>query len=163
MGSMSECLDNKRLRIDYLIHMSNEAAPPTAPLCIDDLMDSACDCLDLCRERGVEIGTERKMIEKEKAFNERNSARLEKLIARVEAKLQKFDPASVGASSASPVSAAIERPIEPDTSLVAESQNRIQTHNAGNCQPNFSCDISSYEVNNMNFEIIHTLSGRRWM
>jgi hypothetical protein len=126
---MSEWLNDKRLRIDHLIHMSNEAAPPPAPLCIDDLMDSACDCLDLCRDRGVEIDTERKIIEK--AFDERNSARLEKLIARVEAKLKKFDPASVGASSASPVSAAIERPIEPDTSSVAESQNRIQTHNAG--------------------------------
>ncbi len=52
----------------------------------------------------------------EKAFDERKLARLEKLIARVEAKLQKFDVASVGASSASPVSAVIEQQIEPDTS-----------------------------------------------
>ncbi len=86
---MSELLDNKRLRIDHLIHISDEAAPPTAPVCINDLMDSACDCLDLCRDRGVEIGPDIIMIEK--AMNERNSARLEKLIAGVEAKLKTFN------------------------------------------------------------------------
>ncbi len=127
---MSVWLDNKRLRIDNLIHMSDEAVPPPAPLCIDDLMDSACEWLDLCRDRGLEIGPETRMIEK--AFEERNSSRLQKLIARVEAKLQKIDAASVGASSASlvPVSAAIERQIEPDTFSGVEFQNRIQTHNA---------------------------------
>jgi hypothetical protein len=55
---MSEWLNNKRLRIDHLIHVSDEAAPPPAPLCIDYLVDSACDRLDLCRDRGVEIGPE---------------------------------------------------------------------------------------------------------
>ncbi len=83
---MSEWLNNKRLRIDHLIHMSGEAAPPTAPLGIDALMDSACDVLELCRDRGLAIGPETKMIEK--AFDERNLARLENLIARVEAKLR---------------------------------------------------------------------------
>ncbi len=63
-------------------------------------------------------------------MDERNSAWLEKLIARVKAKLQKFDAASAGASSASPVSAAIEWQIEADTSSGAEFQNCIQTHNA---------------------------------
>ncbi len=126
IGSMSEwIISNKRLRIDHLIHMPDEAAPPPA---LDDLMDSACDRLDLCRDRGIDIGPEARMIEI--AIAERNSARLEKLIARVEAKLQKFNATSVGASSAPPVSAAIERQIESDTSSVAESQNRIQTHNA---------------------------------
>ncbi len=71
------------------------------PRCIDELMDSACDCMDLFRDRCLNIDTETKM--NNKAFDERNEARLEKLIVRVQAKLQKFDAASVGASSASPV------------------------------------------------------------
>jgi hypothetical protein len=41
----------KSLRIDSLIHMSDEAAPPPAPLCLDDLMDSALDVLELGRVR----------------------------------------------------------------------------------------------------------------
>jgi hypothetical protein len=85
---------NKRLRIDHLIHMSEEA-PPT----LDDLMDTACDLLQSCRDRGIDIGPETKMIEI--AIEERNSARLEKLIARIKAKIQKSDAASIGASSAS--------------------------------------------------------------
>jgi hypothetical protein len=112
---------NKRLRIDHLIHMSEESAPqPT----FDDLMDTACDLLDSCRDRGIDIGPETRMIEI--AIAERNSARLDKHIARIEARIQKIDAASVGASSASQGSAAIA----PYTSSVAESQNRIQTHNA---------------------------------
>ena len=51
---------NKRLRIDHLIHMSEEAPP-----ILDDLMDTACDLLDSCRDRGIEIGPEAK--------NDRNS------------------------------------------------------------------------------------------
>jgi hypothetical protein len=105
--------------------MSDEAVPgPTR----DDLMDTACDLLDLCRRSGLEVGPETKMIEL--AIEERNYTRLEKLIARVNAKLQ---DGSVGASSASQgsaASAAIARHSEPDTSSVAEPQNRIQTHNA---------------------------------
>jgi hypothetical protein len=58
---------NQRLRIDHLIHMADE------PLCIDTLMDSACDCMDLFRDRGLDIGPEKIMIEK--AMSERNSAR----------------------------------------------------------------------------------------
>ena len=81
---------NKRLRIDHLIHMSEEA-PPT----LDYLMDTACDLLDSCRDRGVDIGPEARMIER--AINEGNSARLEKHIARVKAKLQKCDAAIFGA------------------------------------------------------------------
>jgi hypothetical protein len=126
---MSEWPNNKRLLFDSLIHMSDEATPPQAPPCIHDLMDSACDCLDLCRDRGLEVGPETKMIEI--AIGERNSARLQKLIARVEAKIRKHDAASVCASSASPVSAAIE----PNTSSEAEIQNRIQTHNADLASP----------------------------
>jgi hypothetical protein len=110
-------ISNKRLRIDHLIHMSDE------PRCIDELMDSACDCMDLCRDRSLDIDTERIMIDK--ALSERHVARLEKLIARVQARLQKFDAASVGASSVSP------EQIEPETSSsVAESQNRIPIRNA---------------------------------
>jgi hypothetical protein len=117
---------NKRLRIDHLIHISSdEAAPPPT---LDDLMDSACNRLELCRDRGIAVGPETIMIEK--AMNEGNTARLENLIARLEARLRKHDAGSVGASSVSQVSAAIERPIEPNTSSVAESQTRIQTHDA---------------------------------
>ncbi len=91
---------NKRLRIDHLIHMSDEAAPPPT---LDDLADTACDLLDLCRRRGLEVGPATKMIER--AIAEGNSAaisaRLEKHIARVEARLQRSDAGSVGASSAS--------------------------------------------------------------
>jgi hypothetical protein len=112
---------NKRLRIDHLIHMSEEAAPP---LTLDDLMEAACDLLDLCRSRGLDIVAEKIMIER--AMSDGNAARLEKHIARVEARLRDFDAASVGASSASQGSAAIVS----YTSSVAESQNRIQTHNA---------------------------------
>ena len=125
---------NKRLRIDHLIHMSEEA-PPT----LDDLMDNACDLLDSCRDRGIDIGPEAKMLEI--AIEARNSARLEKLIARITAKIQKSDAASIGASSASLGSAAIEpytshslgsAAIEPYTSSVAaESPNSIPTYNAG--------------------------------
>jgi hypothetical protein len=93
-GPMSEWPNYKRLRIDSLIHMSDEATPPPAPPCIDDLMDSACDCLDLCCDRGLKIGPETKMIEK--ATEERNSSRLQNLIARVEAKIRNMmPPASV--------------------------------------------------------------------
>jgi hypothetical protein len=87
---MSEWPNYKRLRIDSLIHMSDEAAPPLAPPCIYDLMDSAWDCLDQCRDRGL---AETKMIEI--AITERNSSWLQKLIARVEAKIRKHDAASV--------------------------------------------------------------------
>ena len=112
---------NKRLRIDHLIHMSEEA-PPT----LDDLMDTACDLLDSCRDRGIDIGPEKIMIER--AMTEGNSARLETLIARIKAKIQKSDAASIGASSASLGSAAIE----PYTSSVpAQSHNSIPTYNAG--------------------------------
>ena len=126
---------NKRLRIDHLIHMSEEA-PPTPPT-LDDLMDNACDLIDSCRDRGIEIGPEAKMIEI--AIEARNSARLEKVIARITAKIQKSDDASIGASSASLGSAAIEpytshslgsAAIEPYTSSVAAvSPNRIPTYN----------------------------------
>ncbi len=69
---------NKRLRIDHLIHMSDEAAPgPT----LHDLMDTACDLLDLCRRRAFEVGPKTKMIEL--AIVEQNYTRLEKHIARV--------------------------------------------------------------------------------
>ena len=62
------------------------------------------------------------------AIEARNSARLEQLIARITAKIKKSDAASVGASSASLGSAAIE----PYTSSVAaESPNSIPTYNAG--------------------------------
>jgi hypothetical protein len=50
---MSEWPNSKRLRIDSLnccliyTGMSDEAAPPPAPLCIDDLMHSALDVLEL--------------------------------------------------------------------------------------------------------------------
>ena len=109
---------NKRLRIDHLIHMSEEAPP-----ILDNLMDTACDLLDSCRDRGIDIGPEKIMIER--AMTEGNSARLETLIARIKAKIQKSDAASVGASSASQGS-------EPYTSsVVAESHNRIQTYNVG--------------------------------
>jgi hypothetical protein len=112
---------NKRLRIDHLIHMSEEA-PPT----LDDLMDTACDLLDGCRARGIDIGPEKIMIER--AMTAGNPARLEKLIARITAKLENFDAASIGASSASLESAAIA----PYTSSVAaESHNSIPTYNAG--------------------------------
>jgi hypothetical protein len=39
----------KRLQIDSLIHMSDEAAPPQTPPCMDNLMNSALDALDLFR------------------------------------------------------------------------------------------------------------------
>jgi hypothetical protein len=94
-------ISNKRLRIDHLIHMSEEAPP-----ILDNLMGTACHLLDSCRDRGIDIGPEKIMIER--AMNEGNSARLETLIARIKAKIQKSDAASVGASSASQGSAAIE-------------------------------------------------------
>jgi hypothetical protein len=50
---------SKRLRIDHLIHMSDESAP----LPFDDLADNACDLLDLCHRSGLEVGPETKMIE----------------------------------------------------------------------------------------------------
>ncbi len=128
---------NKRLRIDHLLHMSDEAAPPPT---LDDLMDSACDRLELCRDRGIDIGPKKIMIER--AMNEGNLSRLENLIAHLEARLRKHDAGSVGASSMSQVSAAIERPIEPDTSSVAESQNRIQFDSNSHYRPTFSFDIS---------------------
>ena len=115
---------NKRLRIDHLIHMSEEA-PPTPPT-LDDLMDNACDLIDSCRDRGIQIALEEKMIERALAGGD--SARLEKVIARITAKIQKSDAASIGASSASLGSAAIE----PYTSSVAAvSPNSIPTYNAG--------------------------------
>ena len=116
----------KRLRIDHLIHMSNEAAQLQS---FDDLADAACDLLDLCRDSGLEVGPETKMIEF--AIVERNYTRLEKLFARVNAKYSKLQHGSVDASTASQGSAAYAaRHSEPDTSSVAEPQNRIQTHNA---------------------------------
>jgi hypothetical protein len=51
--------------------MSDEAVPPPAPLCIDDLIDSALDVLELGRARGLNTVLEQKMIEK--AFDDRNS------------------------------------------------------------------------------------------
>jgi hypothetical protein len=106
--------------------MSDEDAPPPAPTCIDDLIDSACDVLDLSRVRGLNNDLERKMIEK--VFEERNSSRLQTLVARVEAKFenQNHGVASVCASSASPLSAAIA----PAASSEPEFQNHIQTHNS---------------------------------
>jgi hypothetical protein len=107
---------SKRLRIDHLILMSDESAPlPTR----DDLMDNACDLLDLCRRSGLEVGPETEMIRL--AIAEQNYTRLEKLIARVNTKIQDGSAAA---------SAAIVRHSEPDTSSVAEPQNRIQTQNA---------------------------------
>ncbi len=97
------------------------------PLCLDTLMDSACDCVEFCRDRGLIVELETQMISK--AFAERNSARLEQLIARLQAKIQKIYAAKVGASSASPVQNSLQ--IEPATaSSVAESQNSIQIRNA---------------------------------
>ncbi len=67
----------------------------------------------------------------EKAMCERKSARLEQLIARLQARLQKFDAASLGASSASLVQNSQEITFQPETSSsVAESQNRIRIPNA---------------------------------
>jgi hypothetical protein len=89
---------SKPLRIDHLIHMSDEAAPlPT----FDDLADTACDLLDRCRERGLAVGPETKLIEI--AMEAQNCTRLEQLISRVKAKLQN---GSLGTSSASQGSAA---------------------------------------------------------
>ncbi len=65
---MSEWPNYKRLRFDSLFHMSDEAAPPPAPLCIDNLMDSALDVLELGRMRGLDI-----VIEIERAFGTSNS------------------------------------------------------------------------------------------
>ncbi len=84
---------SKRLRIDHLIHMSNEAAPLQS---FDNLEDAACDLLDLCRDSGLDVGPETRMIEF--AIGERNYTRLEKLIARVNAKLSKLQHGSVEAS-----------------------------------------------------------------
>jgi hypothetical protein len=72
--------------------MSDEAAPPPT---LDDLMETAYDRLELCRDWGIDIGLEKIMIER--AMTEGNSARLEKHIARVKAKLQKCDAAIFGA------------------------------------------------------------------
>ncbi len=122
-------ISNKRLRIDHLIHMDE-------PLCIDTLMDSACECMELCRARGLNNDLELSFLIKmiNKAFDERNSARLQQLIARVQARIQQFDAASLGASSASPVQNSPEITIQPEraetTSSVAESQNRIGIPNA---------------------------------
>ncbi len=123
---MSEWPNYKSLRIDSLIHMSDETAPPPAPLFIDDLMDSACDCLELCRDRDLKISPETKMIGKATEEPQRNSSRLQTLVARVEAKIRKHDAASVCASLASPVSAAIA----PAAFSEPEFQNHVQTHNA---------------------------------
>ncbi len=79
---MSEWPHYKRLRIDSLIHMSDEAAPPPAPPCMDNLMDSALDVLELGRRRGLSCDFEQKAIER--AFEERNSSRLQTLVARFE-------------------------------------------------------------------------------
>jgi hypothetical protein len=65
--------------------MSDEDAPPPAPPCIDDLMDSLCDVLELARVRGITTVLEQKTIEK--VFEECNSSRLKPLVARVEAKI----------------------------------------------------------------------------
>ncbi len=112
---------SKRLQIDHLIHMSDEAAPlPT----FDDLADSALDVLDLCRNMGLAVGPETKLIEL--AMEERNSTRLEKLIARVKAKLQNSRLDTSSASQGSAASAAIA----PHHDSIYEHQNRIQTHNA---------------------------------
>jgi hypothetical protein len=121
---MSEWPDYKRLRIDSLIHMSHEASPPPAPLCIDNLMDSLCDVLGLARVRGITTVLEQNMIEK--AFEERNSSRLQTLVAQVEVKIRNHDAASVCASSAPPLSAAIA----PAASSEPEFQTHVQTHNA---------------------------------
>ncbi len=120
---------SKRLRIDHLIHMSDEAAPlPT----FDDLADTACDLLDRCRERGLTVGPETKLIEI--AMEAQNCTRLEKLIARVKAKLQHGSVEASSASQGSAASVAIaphhDSIYEPDTSSVAEPRNRLQTHNA---------------------------------
>ncbi len=121
---MSEWPDYRRLRIDSLIHMSDEAAPPPAPPCIDDLMDSLCDVLEQARVRGITTVLEQKKIEK--AFEERNSSRLQTLVARVEAKIRNHDAVSVCASSAPPVSAAIALAASSEP----EFQTHVQTHNA---------------------------------
>ncbi len=105
-------ISNKRLRIDHLIHMDE-------PLCIDNLMDSACEYMELCRDRGLNNGLEINFLIKmiNKAFDERNSARLKQLIVCVQARIQKFDAASLGASSASPVQNSPKITIQPETSL----------------------------------------------
>ncbi len=82
---MSESPYYQRLRIDSLIHMSDEDTPPPAPPCIDDLMDSLCDVLEQARVRGIATLLNPKIIEK--AFEERNSSRLQSILARVEAKI----------------------------------------------------------------------------
>jgi hypothetical protein len=79
----------RRLRIDSLIHMSDEAAPPPAAPCINDLMDSACDVLEQARVRGIYTVLEPKMIEQ--AFEEGNLSRIQSLVARVEAKIRNHD------------------------------------------------------------------------
>ena len=64
-------------------------------------------------------------------LRQRNSEWLEQLIARLQARIQKFDAATVGASSASPVQNSPKITIQPETSSsVAESQNRIRIPNA---------------------------------
>jgi hypothetical protein len=86
---MSEWSNYKRLRIDSPIHMSDEATPPPAPPCINDLMDSACDVLEQARVRGIYTVLEPKMIEK--ALREGNLSRIQSLVARVEAKIRNHD------------------------------------------------------------------------
>jgi hypothetical protein len=49
--------------------MSDEAVPPPAPLCLDHLMDSALDVLELGRVRILNTVLEQKNIEK--AFDDR--------------------------------------------------------------------------------------------
>ncbi len=62
----------------------------------------------------------------EKAFEERNSSRLQTLVAQVEVKIRNHDAASVCASSAPPVSAAIAHAASSEP----EFQTHVQTHNA---------------------------------
>jgi hypothetical protein len=93
--------------------MADEAAPLAIPT-FDDLADSALDVLELCRRQGLLVGPETALIEM--AMKERNCARLEKLIARVNAKLQADSVEASSASQGSAASAAIAPHYEPDTS-----------------------------------------------
>jgi hypothetical protein len=82
-------------------------------------MNSALDVLELGRMRGLNTVLEQKLIEN--AFDDRNSSRFQTLVARVEAKIQNHDAASVCASPASVA-------IAPATSseVAPEFQNHIQ-------------------------------------
>ncbi len=64
----------------------------------------------------------------ERKFEERNSSRLQTLVARVEAKIRKHDVTSVCASPESAASAAIAPAASSDAA--PEFQNHVQTLNA---------------------------------